>query len=350
MTWRKHLIPEGTTIKTALGLLDELAQDALLFIVDSENRLIGSITDGDIRRGLMKGIFIEESVLTVANLKPKFLIQHSAEFLTQLIKFRENNFKIVPIVSDDKKLIDCINFRLKKTILPIECVIMAGGKGERLLPLTESIPKPLLKVGNKPIIEYNINAFKNHGISNCWISINYLGEQLEIYSKEKQTESFEIKIIREDYPMGTIGSIKLIQKFEKEIIMVCNSDLLNNVNLEAFYLDFINSDTDLSVVTIPYTLNIPYAVLELQNEYVTNLKEKPSFTYYSNGGIYLFKKRLLDLIPENCPFSATDFMEKIIEQKLKIKSFPHHGYWLDIGKHEDYKRANEDIKSFQFNL
>ncbi len=350
MIWQKHLISIETTIKIALGLLDDLAQDALLFIVDDENRLIGSITDGDIRRGLMKGILIEESVSAVANLKPKFLIQNSEEFLNQLIEFREKKFKIVPIVSADKKLIDCINFRLKKTILPIECVIMAGGKGERLRPLTESTPKPLLKVGNKPIIEYNIDSFKNHGIDKCWISINYLGEQLEIFSEEKQTESFEIKTIREDYPMGTIGSIKLIEQFDKEIIMVCNSDLLNNVNLEAFYLDFINSNTDLSVVTIPYTVNIPYAVLELENEYVTNLKEKPSFTYYSNGGIYLFKKSLLDLIPENCPFSATDFMEKIIEEKLKIKSFPHHGYWLDIGKHEDYKRANEDIKTFQFNL
>lgn len=350
MMWQKHLIPQETTIKTALGQLDELAQDALLFIVDAENRLIGSITDGDIRRGLMKGILIEENVLVVANLNPKFLLQHSEEFLTQLIELREKKLKIVPIVSADKKLIDCINFRLKKTILPIECVIMAGGKGERLRPLTESTPKPLLKVGNKPIIEYNIDSFKNHGISKCWISINYLGEQIENFAKEKQTEFLEIKTIREDYPMGTIGSIKLIEKFEKETIMVCNSDLLNNVNLEAFYLDFINSGTDLSVVTIPYTVNIPYAVLELQNEFVTNLQEKPSYTYYSNGGIYLFKKHLLDLIPENCAFSATDFMEKIIENQLKIKSYPHHGYWLDIGKHEDYKRANEDIKTFQLNL
>jgi NDP-sugar pyrophosphorylase family protein len=132
--------------------------------------------------------------------------------------------------------------------------------------------------------------------------------------------------------------------------MVCNSDLLNNVNLEAFYLDFQLSNADLSVVTIPYTVNIPYAVLELENEYVQDLKEKPSYTYYSNGGIYLFKKELLNLIPENTAFSATDFMEKIIANNLKVKSFPHHGYWLDIGKHEDYIRANEDIKSFQFNL
>ena len=349
MICQKHLISEETTIKTALGLLDELAQDALLFIVDSENKLIGSITDGDIRRGLMKGISIEEFAVSVANLKPRFLKQDSEDFLSQLIDFREKNYKIIPIVSSDNKFIDCINFRLKKTILPIECVIMAGGKGERLRPLTESTPKPLLKVGEKPIIEYNIDSFKNHGVSKCWISINYLGEQLESFAIEKQTETFEIKTIREDYPMGTIGSVKLIEQFEKETILVCNSDLLNNVNLEVFYLDFINSCADLSVVTIPYTVNIPYAVLELQDEYVKDLKEKPSYTFYSNGGIYLFKKQLLKLIPEDSVFSAIDFMEKIIENKKKIKSFPHHGYWLDIGKHEDFKRANEDIKTLQLN-
>jgi len=349
MIFQKHLISEETTIKTALGLLDELAQDALLFIVDSENKLIGSITDGDIRRGLMKGISIEEFAVSVANLKPRFLKQDSEDLLNQLIDFREKNYKIIPIVSSDNKFIDCINFRLKKTILPIECVIMAGGKGERLRPLTEFTPKPLLKVGEKPIIEYNIDSFKNHGISKCWISINYLGEQLESFANEKQTETFEIKTIREDFPMGTIGSIKLIEQFEKETILVCNSDLLNNVNLESFYLDFINSGADFSVVTIPYTVNIPYAVFELQDEHVTDLKEKPSYTFYSNGGIYLFKKHLLELIPENSAISATDFMEKIIENKLKIKSFPHHGYWLDIGKHEDFKRANEDIKTLQLN-
>lgn len=350
MMWQNHLIQKETSIKIALEKLDELAQDALLFVVDNENKLIGSITDGDVRRGLIKGISIDEEVLSVANLNPKFLVKNSKDFLSLLIDYRENKLKIVPIVTDGKKIIDCINFRFKKTILPIECVIMAGGKGERLKPLTNSIPKPLLPVGDKPIIEYLIDSFKNHGISKCWISINYLGEQLEKFAKDFQSNNFIINTVREDFPMGTIGSIKLIEKFEEDVILLCNSDLLNNVNLEAFYLDFINSDADFSVVTIPYTVNIPYAVMEIQAEIITNIKEKPSFTYYSNGGMYLLKKKLLEIIPNKIQFSATDFMEKIITNKLKIKSFIHNGYWLDIGKHEDYQRANEDIKTIQINL
>jgi hypothetical protein len=192
-----------------------------------------------------------------------------------------------------------------------------------------------------------------------YIIRDYRGQALQVYPFQYNPVSKVLRIFTEikvrvfsdgEIGQNTLDRITPIEKIDKETIMVCNSDLLNNVNLEAFYLDFINSKADFSVVTIPYSVNIPYAVMELENEFVTNLKEKPSFTYYSNGGIYLFKKQLLDLIPENCPFSATDFMEKIIAENLKIKSFPHHGYWLDIGKHEDYSRANEDIKTFNFNL
>lgn len=347
MMWQKHLIPQETTIKTALGQLDELAQDALLFIVDAENRLIGSITDGDIRRGLMKGILIEENVLVVANLNPKFLRQHSEEFLTQLIKFRENNFKIVPIVSDDKKLIDCINFRLKKTILPIECVIMAGGKGERLRPLTETIPKPLLPVGDIPIIEHNLNLLFNYGIKKTYISVNYLSEKIIEFTQKKENSDFSIEIIKEDFPMGTIGSISLIEDFDSNIVLISNSDLLTNVDLEQFFMDFKQSNADLSIVTIPYTINVPYAVLEVKDHQILDFKEKPSYTYYSNGGMYLVKKEILNHIPKNQCFYATDLMEYLIKNNLSVRSFPHHGYWLDIGKHEDYLRANEDIKSIK---
>lgn len=344
MTWLKHLIPQETTIKNALGLLDELAQDAILFVVDDDKKLISSITDGDIRRGLMKGISLEKTVVSVGNRDPKFLHQNAYNSLIQIKEFRQKNYKILPIVTSENEVIDCLNFRTRKTILPIDCVIMAGGKGERLRPLTEKTPKPLLKVGNKPILEYNIDLFKKFGVSNCWLSINYLSEQLEQFAFENQSETFKINAFRETFPMGTIGSIKLINQFKSDTILVCNSDLLHNVDLEAFFIDFQNSNADFSVVTIPYTINVPYAILEVENDLVKDLKEKPSYTYYSNGGIYLFKVELLNLIPSHTSFSATDFMEKIIAKNLKIKSFPHHGYWLDIGKHDDYKRANEDIK------
>jgi dTDP-glucose pyrophosphorylase len=343
MNWTQHLISENTTIKSALSQLDKLAVDSIIFIVDSNHKLIASLTDGDIRRGLIRDLFLTDLAITLANKNPKKLIKESKDFFEQLIKFRENGYKVIPIVDAENRILDCINFRLRKSILPIESVIMAGGKGERLRPLTESIPKPLLIVGEKPIIEYNLDNIKKFGISKCWITINYLGDQIETFANKKTSENFEISTIVEPFSMGTIGSIKLIDNIEKDTILVCNSDLLNDVNLETFYLDFVASEADLGIVTIPYSVNVPYAVMELEDEFVLNLKEKPNFTYYSNGGIYIFKKKLLELIPENSYFTAIDFMEKILENGLKIKSYSHNGYWLDIGKLEDYQRAKSDI-------
>ena len=269
---------------------------------------------------------------------------HLSRSLEMLAAQTWKNFEVV--ISDHSQsdlILDCVNFRYRKSILPVDCVIMAGGKGERLNPLTITTPKPLLKIGEKPIIEYNLDNFKRFGISKCWITINYLGDQIEAFASNKTNKDFEISTVTEPFSMGTIGSIKLIDTIEKDTVLVCNSDLLNDVNLEAFYLDFVDSEADLSVVTIPYNVNVPYAIMELQDEFVLNLKEKPNFTYYSNGGIYLFKKELLELIPKNSYFTAIDFMEKILESGLKIKSFAHNGYWLDIGKQEDYQRAKSDI-------
>jgi dTDP-glucose pyrophosphorylase len=343
MNWQQHLISENTTIKSALSHLDKLAIDAIIFIVDSNHKLLASLTDGDIRRGLMKDVSINDLAINVANKNPRKLIEGSNNFFNKLIEYRESSYKVIPIINDENVIIDCINFRYRKSILPVDCVIMAGGKGERLNPLTITTPKPLLKIGEKPIIEYNLDNFKRFGISKCWITINYLGDQIEVFASNKTNIDFEISTVKEPFSMGTIGSIKLIDNIEKDTVLVCNSDLLNDVNLEAFYLDFVDSEADLSVVTIPYNVNVPYAIMELQNEFVLNLKEKPNFTYYSNGGIYIFKKKLLALIPENSYFTAIDFMEKILESGLKIKSFAHNGYWLDIGKQEDYQRAKSDI-------
>jgi len=348
MNWQKHVINVNASIKDAMILLEELAQDAILFIHDDKNKLLGSVTDGDVRRGLLSGHDINESVILVAEKNPHF-IRKNEHSIEKLIGFREKNLKIIPVLADDSdQIIDVINFRLKHSFLPIEAIIMAGGEGQRLRPLTEKTPKPLLQVGEKPIIEHNLDALSYFGIEKTWLSVNYLSEQLEQFASEKSKENFQIQTVNEPFPMGTIGSIKLIPKFEKDIILVCNCDLLTDVDFEALYLDFINSKADLSVVSIPYSVDIPYAVLELNNGFVRDFKEKPTYTYYSNGGIYLFKKSVIDLIPNNSVFSATDLMEKMIQLGMKIRSFPHHGYWLDIGKHDDYNRAQSDVSKIKF--
>ena len=152
----------------------------------------------------------------------------------------------------------------------------------------------------------------------------------------------------EDQPLGTIGAVSKIDNFEHEYILVTNSDLLTNLDYEHFYLDFIEQDADFAVVTIPYQVNIPYAVLETIDSQIKSFKEKPTYTYYSNGGIYLMKKSVLKHLPKNTHFNATDLMEKLIKENHKVISYPLIGYWLDVGKHEDFEKAQHDIKQIKF--
>lgn len=346
MNWKKHIIHEGTTIREALERLDNLAQDAILFIVNQEFELVGSLTDGDIRRGLLSGNNLFDCCTNVSKKNPRF-IRKNENSIYKIIEYREKNLRIIPVLNDiSNEVVDILNFRLKYSYLPIDAVIMAGGEGVRLRPLTEKTPKPLLQVGDKPIIQHTLKALEYYGIENTWITTNYLAEQLSDFAYKHSHEKFTIQTIQENFPMGTIGSIKLISNFSKDYILVSNCDLLTDLDFELFFLDFIYSDADLSVVSIPYDVDIPYAVLELQNGFVMDFIEKPKKTYYTNGGIYLMKKSVIELIPDNMSFSATDLMEKLINMGLKIKSYTHYGYWLDIGRHSDFNKANEDIKKF----
>jgi dTDP-glucose pyrophosphorylase len=340
---KDHIIPIDTKIKEALIRLNDLNLDNILFVVDSNNKLVGSLTDGDIRRALIKGLDIESSVEEVIQKEPKYIIKGQVN-LNEIIKLREGNYKIIPVVDSDSKIMNVINFRNIKSYLPIDAVIMSGGRGQRLQPLTDTIPKPLLKVGEKAIIEHNLDRLALFGINDFWISLRYLGEQIENYLGNGDKKNLNIEYIWESEPLGTIGAVSKINNFQHDYILVTNSDLLTNIDYENFFLEFVKNNADLAVLTIPYQINVPYAVLETNNGIVKSLKEKPTYTYYSNGGIYLIKKNVLKLIPKDKYFNSTDLIESLIEKNYKVISYPFSGYWLDIGRHEDFERAQTDIK------
>jgi dTDP-glucose pyrophosphorylase len=342
-----HLVYKGTSIKNALKQLNQLAQDNILFVVNIDNKFVGTLTDGDVRRGLLQGILIDAPIDGIIQPNPRY-IRKGDNNIENIINFRKNNFRIIPIIDEYDEVVDVINFRKIWSYLPIDAVLMAGGKGQRLMPLTANLPKPLLKVGEKPIIEHNINRLSYYGIKDLWISINYLGELIEKYFGDGKEKDLNISYVQEDLPLGTIGSISKINDFKHDYILVSNSDILTNLDYEQFFLEFIKSGSDLGVVTIPYQVNIPYAVLETINSNVVDFKEKPTYTYYSNGGIYLFKRDILNYIPFNSHFNATDLMEVLIKDNRKIFSYPLIGYWLDIGSPQDYERANTDILNIKF--
>jgi dTDP-glucose pyrophosphorylase len=343
----RHLIFSDSLIKQALVQLNELAPDAILFVIDTNQKLIGSLTDGDIRRGLINGLSLDDKVGIFIRPNPKF-IQRGNYNIHEIVDFRNEGYKIIPVVDQDHKIVKVVNFRFLKSYLPIDVVIMAGGRGERLKPLTDSTPKPLLKVGDKSIISHNLDRLLSFGIDDFWISIRYLGDQIKEKVGDGHSENAKINYISEDTPLGTIGAVSKILNFEHEYVLITNSDILTNLDYEQFFLDFIDSKADFSVATIPYNVNVPYAILETADKAIKSFKEKPTYTYFANAGIYLMKKEVIRQIPQNQIYNATDLLDKLIKNNFIVRSFPLRGYWLDIGKHDDYNKAQEDINYIKF--
>lgn len=342
-----HLISDKALIKEALARLNKLAVDSILFVVDEHRRLIGSLTDGDVRRGFLSGLNFDNRITDFLQPNPKFVVKGKYSIET-IIGLRDRNYRIVPVVDDKYRILNVINFRVQKSYLPVDVVIMAGGRGERLKPLTDDTPKPMLRIGDKPIIEHNVDRLIAFGIDDFWISVRYLGEQLKSYLGDGEQKNVTIKYVNEQQPLGTIGAVSQIDDFIHDTVLVMNSDILTNVDFEDFFLQFMAAEADLSVVTIPYEVNIPYAVLETSNGHVLSFKEKPTYTYYSNGGIYLIKRSAFGNIPKNSFFNATDLVECLIKSGQKVHSYPLHGYWLDIGRMEDYAKAQRDIHHVKF--
>ncbi|MEK6477781.1 nucleotidyltransferase family protein [Catalinimonas sp. 4WD22] len=340
---RKFLIGENQSIFEALDRLNQLLTDLNLFVVNEEDKLLGSITDGDIRRGLLKGIKLEEAVTKVMHSSCKYLNEHEID-LDKVVEYRKKDLKILPIINQQRKIVGLLNFNKVHTLLPIDAVIMAGGKGTRLLPLTQEKPKPMLEVGNKPILAYNLERLQKFGIRNITITVNYLKEQIEEYVDKLPKSGNRITCITETQPLGTIGALSLIENWQNDYILLTNSDLLTNIDYEDFFLEFIKSGADMMVASLPYHIKVPYAILETDHNKIKAFKEKPEYTYYANTGIYLFKKELLSFIPKNSFFNATDLMEGVIENNKMLCYYPMLNYWLDIGKHDDFKKAQEDIK------
>jgi len=347
MNFRKHLINSNSKIKTALKLIGTVGLETILFSVNENDQLIGSITDGDIRRGLLKGLVLEDKIEEIVNLQPKF-IRKEKYSIDEIKKLRNDNYKVIPVLDKNNVVINIVNFKLFLSYLPIDVVLMAGGLGSRLKPLTDKTPKPLLKIGDKTIIDYNIDRLISFGIDNFWISVRYLADQIKEHFKNGNSRNVNIDYVSEETPLGTIGAVSKINNFKHDYVLVTNSDILTNLNYENFFEDFIEKDADMSVVTIPYDVEIPYAVLETKSNKILSFIEKPTYTYYSNGGIYLIKKSILKNIPKDKFFNSTDLMELLLEKKLNLISYPMHNYWLDIGKPNDYSKAQNDIKHIKF--
>lgn len=343
-----RLIQKEATIFDALTVLNKIAKEPIAFVVDQDRHLLGSLTDGDIRRGILKGMDLKDSVESIIQPNPIYISKKKYS-VGDIVDYKKRNIMVLPVIDDNMKIVNVISLRHLRSYLPLDVVIMAGGRGERLRPLTDTTPKPMLKIADKPIIEHNIKRLSEFGVDDFWISVNYLGEQIENYFENGSSRNIHIEYIREDKPLGTIGSVSFINDFKHEHVLIMNSDILTNLDYEHFFLDYINEKADLSVVSIPYSVSIPYAVLENDERSITGFSEKPTYTYYSNGGIYLVKRSMLEnYVPKGEFFNATDLIEKMVNDGHKVISYHMAGYWLDIGKHDDFTKAEQDYNKIQF--
>jgi NDP-sugar pyrophosphorylase family protein len=282
-------------------------------------------------------------------MKDTFHCIHAHSYkVRDITRAKEIGIQMLPVVDDNKRIVKLINFSHQESCLPVDAVIMAGGEGMRLRPLTEKTPKPLLKIGTKPIIEHGIDRLIKYGVDHIQISINYLGDRIMEYFGDGSARDISIQYIEEKEKLGTIGAVALARPFLHDLILVINSDLLTNIVFEEFFNEYETKDADMSVACIPYTVNIPYAIVDTEEDLILGLKEKPTITYHSNAGIYLIRKEHLARIPRGEHFNATDLIESLISDNKKVTYYPILGYWLDIGKMDDFNKAQEDIKHIKF--
>ena len=336
------ILEQTCTIREALKRINSLSGHTL-FVVDDNKRMVGTLTDGDIRRALLNEVKLEDEIANVMSKSFKYLRQN--EFSLELIKqLKKSKIDYVPLLSGDNRIISIYDLEELESVLPLEAIIMAGGKGSRLRPMTLTTPKPLLEIGGKPIIEHNIDRLIKNGINTIYISVNYLKEQIKDYFGDGSQKGIRIKYIEEEEITGTLGSATYIEKFSTENLLVMNSDLLTDINFSDFYETYLSSKAEMAVATVPYKVTIPYGVIETKDSSVVSLKEKPTYTYYSNAGIYIINSSCLREIPQRSFYNATDLIEKLISEKREVTNFPILNYWLDIGKPLDFEKAQKDIK------
>lgn len=341
-----HLISKDKTLLEALSQINSIHNEPLvLFIVDDDCRMLGTLTDGDSRRALIAGASVTDQISKVMHRDFNYLTKGVDYDVRHLHEQKQMKMHLVPILDNDKHIIDIIDLERYTTKLPIDAVIMAGGKGERLRPLTEKTPKPLLKVGDKCIIDYNVDNLIKCGVEHISVTVNYLKEQLEGHY-EQPRNGVKVQTVREPKFLGTIGGLQFVPKFYHDTVLLMNSDLFTNIDFEDFFLHFEEHQADMSAVAIPYSISVPYGIFDIQGQRdIHGILEKPTYNYYANAGIYLIRREMLEkYIPQDAFFNATDFMEKLIAEGRKIIRFPLSGYWIDIGNKQEYAKAQDLVK------
>ncbi|MCH5242466.1 MAG: NTP transferase domain-containing protein [Muribaculaceae bacterium] len=334
----RHGISPDATVREAMRRINELSGESMTLFAIQDDKIKGSITDGDIRRALIEGGELSDKVSSVMN--RKFLSANSSKDLSlKMAEGRKKHIELLPVI-EDGHLKDIIDLKITHACLPLEAVLMAGGRGERLRPLTDDLPKPLLPVAGKPIIDYNVEELEACGIKKIHVTVNYLGEMIRDHFTKRDGRA-RINCVTEPMRLGTFGSLAYVEGISTEDIIVMNSDLLSVVDFEGMYLHHKKTSADFTIAAVPYSVSIPFAIMRMQGQRVKALEEKPTYNYFANGGVYIMKSELVGKIKKGEYLDAPDFIMNLIEENRNVGSFHIEGTWVDIGSPDDYRLANE---------
>lgn len=335
-------ITPHASIREALRIIDNGAMK-IAIVTDEEGRLIGTLTDGDIRRGLLKGMELDDPIRDIYNHQPLSVkASDPKEKIIELAVARR--IYQIPVVDDDGRVVRLaeIDELIRQEKHPNTVVLMAGGLGERLRPLTETTPKPMLPIGGKPILETVISRFSKQGFSRFVIALNYKGDIIRNYFGNGRPMGVDISYLEENRRMGTAGALGLLESAPNESFFVMNADILTLVNFENL-LDFHNRNgSDATMCIREYGMEVPYGVVRLNKDNIVSIEEKPIQQFYVNAGIYVLTPDTLNLIPRGHPMDMTGLFEIAVQKGMTTLSFPIREFWMDIGKPEDYERANLD--------
>ena len=338
--WRKTVVPFNLSLREVLEIMNS-AGLPMAFVVDDNYFLVGILSDGDLRRGLLSGISLDDSISKVMNPRPiKALLDETPENIIGLMKRKEIGY--LPIVDQDGRLVrvDMIDQFQTQSTKENFVLLMAGGMGNRLRPLTDSCPKPLLKVGNKPILETIIQSFGNYGYRRFIIAVNYKADMITKYFGDGSTWGVDIQYINEEKKLGTAGAIGLLHEKPLEPFFVMNGDILTQVNFDRV-LQFHKEQNSVATMCVrDYKLHIPYGVIESDKHKLKRIEEKPSLSYLVSAGIYLFDPAVFMYVPRNSYMDMPELFTKLIQANMETSIFPINEYWLDIGRIDDFEQAN----------
>lgn len=337
-------LKQNATIKEALGIIDSGAMQIAL-VVDDNDKLLGTLTDGDIRRGILRGLDLDSSIETIVFKEPAIAkISSTKEEILKIALSKK--LHQIPIVDDNGIVLDLkeIEELVEPKIKTNRVILMVGGLGTRLRPLTQDTPKPMLKVGNKPILQTIVEKFAEYGFVNITMCVNFNASIIRDYFSDGREFGVNIDYVLEQKRMGTAGALSLLKEHPSEPFFVMNGDLLTNVNFEHIFNYHVLNKATATMCVREYDYEVPYGVVKMNDNKIIEIAEKPVQKFFVSAGIYMLSPEILDLIPKNEFYDMPALFEKLIKLSKNVISFPIREYWLDIGRMEEYQRANEEYK------